>query len=413
MKRTLFLGFFGLLLLAACSQAPAPNADAELAAQRLSTHADDAATSVAVDKKLGAVYVIGNTGGSLNNPNSGDTDVFLRRYNRSGRVVWKRQLGTNEEDYADGVATDGKGSVYAGYIVGAPDGYREGKLEKFRADGTSVWSRTFDVDTYFDGRGGLALSTDASGNVYVTGSTGFAFDLRKYSAAGSLLWTKHAEGNGTFFVPTGVGTDTSGNVYVSVNDVDDSYIAPSVLKYSPGGKQLFYKTISSKTSDLELTGLQVQGNALYLAGTKHYNWVGDIDKKSDADGFVAKYSLTGEKVWQKGFGTPAYDIVNGVSADASGNLYVTGYTYGALGGSNQGGSDVFLSKFSSGGSALWTKQIGSKGDDSGNAVVAYSGSELYLAGSAGGALKGSTYRGGQDGFLRRTDGGGDRVWTDQ
>ena len=408
MKRILF---FGLLLLTACSQTPVSVAP-DISTQSLGTRSDDVVTSAVVDTELGAVFVIGETNGALSSAKPSSTDVFLKRYDRSGKVIWKRQLVTKGEDYADGVVTTGKEFVYAGYVVTTPEGETSGRLEQFRADGTPVWSRTFDVDTYYDGRGGLALSADASGNVYVTGSLGFAFELRKYSAAGSLLWTEYAEGGGIFFVPTGVGTDANGDVYVTANEVDDSYITPSILKYSPSGKQLFGKALVVK-GDVELTGLQVQGNALYLAGTKHYNWVGDIDKKSDADGFVAKYSLSGERVWQQGFGTSTYDEVNSVSVDPSGSVYVTGFTYGALGGANQGNSDIFLRKLDGRGNTLWTKQIGSRGGDSGTAVAAYSSNELYLAGSVSGKLAGGTYHGGEDGFLRRTDGSGNRVWTDQ
>ena len=403
MKRVLF---FGLLLLAACSQAPTPATNPELLAQRLGTRADDAATGVAIDTNLGAVYVLGVTEGSLGGTNKGKTDVILQRYTRGGEVVWKRQLGTGGYDSAGGVATDSKGFVYAGYNA---------TLSKLGANGNSVWKRTLQVETPYGTEAVelSALATDKDGNVYAAGATYETMVLFKYTGTGALQWTKSAQGNGMFFSPTGISTDTNGNVYVTANDVDDCCLANAILKYSPSGTQLFNKSISTKTNDLELTGLQVQNNALYLVGTKHYNWGGDYGRKYEGDGFVARYSLNGAREWQKGFGTTSYDGAHGLSVGADGSVYVTGYTYGALDGTNQGGSDAFMSKFSSSGSALWTKQIGSKGDDRGNAVVAYSSSELYLAGGAGGALKGGTYRGGQDGFLRRTDGNGNRVWTDQ
>lgn len=411
MKRILF---FGLLLLAACSQAPTPTGNADLAAQQLGTRADDALVSVAVDTKLGAVFVMGSTEGSLDGTNKGYNDVILRRYNRNGGVVWKRQLGSSGYDGAGAVATDGRGFVYAGYTLDAPDGTAS-KLEKLRSDGTSVWNRAIQTRTPYGNQTVevSALATDKDGNIYAGGAFYETMYLLKYSSKGSLLWTRSAQGGGIFFYPSGISTDASGNVYVTANDIDDSYIANTVLKYSSSGKQLFSKTISSKTNDLELTGLQVQGDALYLVGTKHYNWAGDYGKKYDNDGVVAKYSLSGAKVWQKGFGTTMYDDANGVSVDSDGGVYVTGYTNGTLGGRQVGGSDIFLRKFGTEGNALWTKQIGSKGDDRGYAVAAYSSSELYLVGSAGGALKGGTYRGGQDGFLRRTDGAGNMVWTDQ
>lgn len=410
MKRILF---FGLLLLAACSQAPAPTseANAELVAQRLGTRADDAATSVALDTKLGAVYVMGVTEGSLGGANKGKTDVILQRYNRSGKVVWGRQLGGSSYDRAGGVATDSQGFLYAGYTTGT-----SGKLEKFRADGTSVWSRTLQIDAAYSEMYVAALSTDANDNIYVAGATGYIGEimfLRKYSSTGLLLWTQQVEGYGLFFYPTSVGTDRSGNAYITANEVDDSYIANVILKYTPNGKQLFNKTIDAKTSDLELNGLQIQNEALYLVGTKYYNWEGNPFEKSDTDGFVAKHSLNGERVWQKGFGTTTYDGANGLSVDADGGTYLTGYTHGTLGAKRAGDSDIFLRKLDRSGNTLWTKQFGSKGGEGGSAVAAYSENELYLVGSTDSTLPGGTHRGGYDGFLSRTDSAGNRVWTDQ
>ncbi len=416
MRRTLF---FGLLLLAACSQAPAPtpgtdaSTNPELIAQRLSTRADDVATSVAVDSKLGAVYVMGVTEGSLAGANKGESDIILQRYNRSGKVVWKRQFGTSGYDSAGAITADSKGVLYAAYTLDGPEG-TAGRLEKFRSDGTAVWNRTVQTKTSYGYEPVTvsALTTDKDGNIYAAGALYETMYLFKYSGAGSLQWTKSVEGGGLFFYPTGIGTDAGKNIYITVNEVDDSYITNTILKYSPTGTQIFNKTISAATNDLELTGLQVQGDALYLVGTKHFNWAGDLDKPYDDDGFVAQYSLSGNRVWQQGFGTRSYDDASGVTADASG-VYVTGFTYGTLAGKQIGGSDIFLRKFSTGGSTLWTKQIGSAGDDYGNSVATYSKNELYLAGSTGGALKGTTHRGGQDGFLRRTDGAGNIVWTDQ
>jgi hypothetical protein len=47
---------------------------------------------------LGSVYVAGATNGSLDGPNAGDYDVFLRKYDESGNLLWARQLGSPAAD---------------------------------------------------------------------------------------------------------------------------------------------------------------------------------------------------------------------------------------------------------------------------------------------------------------------------
>ncbi len=396
MKRTLMLA--GLLALAACSQAPVPPASsAKLTIQKLSTAADDRALELAVHTGSGAVYALTDSYRTDESTGEDSSRVFLQRYNRSGSVAWTQKLGNEAYNSANALATDRGGNLYVSY---------NDRLEKRRGDGSVVWSRTV--------TGVSALEADPSGNVYVGSDdgTGTMF-LSKYTAAGSRTWSRGVEGRGIFIVPNGLATDAAGNVYAAVSDYDDCCLWSKLLKYSPSGQQLVNKEIGSSSGDVELKDVAVVGNALYLTGNLHSSWEFNPDVPNDVNGLLIKLSLTGSEGWRKVFGTPETDVVNALTADGSGNLYLTGYTYGNLGGAQPGGSDAFLRKFNANGGTLWTKQIGSSGDDAGNAVVAYSSGELYLAGEAGGALLGSTHRGGQDAFLRRTDGNGNRVWTDQ
>ncbi|MCC6680089.1 MAG: SBBP repeat-containing protein [Phycisphaeraceae bacterium] len=65
------------------------------------------------------------------------------------------------------------------------------------------------------------------------------------------------------------------------------------------------------------------------------------------DAFVSRYDSSGNVAWTHQFGTSSYDYNNGVATDAAGNLFITGYTFGSLGGPNAGASDAFLVKFAS------------------------------------------------------------------
>ena len=54
--------------------------------------------------------------------------------------------------------------------------------------------------------------------------------------------------------------------------------------------------------------------------------------------------------WTKQLGTSSLDSGNGVTTDSSGNIYVTGLTYGGLdGNTNSGETDIFLVKYNSSG----------------------------------------------------------------
>ena len=77
-----------------------------------------------------------------------------------------------------------------------------------------------------------------------------------------------------------------------------------------------------------------------------------------------KYNSSGTKQWTKQLGTSKHDRARGVATDSSGNVYVTGDTYGGLdGNTNAGYNDLFLVKYNSSGTKQWTKQLGSSSRD--------------------------------------------------
>ena len=87
------------------------------------------AWGVAADGK--ALTVTGYTFGDLDADNAGSFDVFVRRYNRAGTAVWKRQFGTTKADLGIDVAADGKGFTILGHTQGALGGDPKGNLDVF------------------------------------------------------------------------------------------------------------------------------------------------------------------------------------------------------------------------------------------------------------------------------------------
>ena len=64
------------------------------------------------------------------------------------------------------------------------------------------------------------------------------------------------------------------------------------------------------------------------------------------------FGQSNTKQWTKQLGTKDNDYGDGVTTDSSGNIYVTGYTYGGLDGNTNSGtiySDIFLFKYNSDG----------------------------------------------------------------
>jgi len=124
-------------------------------------------------------------------------------------------------------------------------------------------------------------------------------------------------------------------------------------------------------------------------------------------------SVQGQRIeWTRQFGTSESDRGSGVSTDGLGNVYISGFTEGSLGGTNAGGNDAFLRKYNASGTLQWTRQFGSSENDQGNGVSADGFGGVYITGRTDGSLEG-TNAGGADAFLRKYDASGTHQWTRQ
>lgn len=319
----------------------------------------------------GNVYMSGNTSASLGGPNLGDADSFVSKYDAAGTLKWVRQLGTSAYDVSDGPSGDGLGNIFIPGItagsLGAPNaGLNDAFVAKYDANGNLLWTRQFGTaaDDY-----GHSVSADGLGNVYLSGETKGSLAapiaglrdvyLAKIDAAGNLLWTRQLGSAGSEYNRS-VSADGMGNVYISGN---------------------------------------TSGN---LGGPNAGNY----------DVFVAKYDAAGNLQWVRQFGTAAYEHSHGVSADALGNVYVTGFTAGDLGAPNAGNYDPFVAKYDAEGNLQWLKQFGTAADDRDTGISTDDLGNVFMSGFTYGSLAGSS-AGDADAFVVEYDAAGNRVWAKQ
>ncbi|HEY8280342.1 MAG TPA: SBBP repeat-containing protein [Bdellovibrionota bacterium] len=142
-------------------------------------------------------------------------------------------------------------------------------------------------------------------------------------------------------------------------------------------------------------------NNIYIAGGTYGSFSGYTNAGS-YDCFFAKYDTNGNQQWVIQFGTSAYDFCMGIVLDASGNIYLVGYTSGAFSGfTNAGLFDIFLAKYTSAGVRTWLKQFGTNRDDIPLAIDVDGSNRPVFAGFTSGTFSGETSAGGEDAFLAR------------
>jgi hypothetical protein len=311
---------------------------------------------------------------------------------------WSKKFGGSSSDYPYDVAVDNNGNVYiTGYFYsyidfGGGTLYSKGSYDIFVASftpaGTPRWSKAFG-GTSSDY--GFSVDTDAAGNVYLAGyfyntvnfggSTltskgGPDIFLASFDSTGKHRWSKGFGGTSSDLA-YGVAADSSGNVYIT---------------------GYFYNTV-------------LFGGSTSLTSKGYY------------DIFLAAFDTNGKYRWAKGFGgtgTSSYDYGYGIATDGSGNVYITGYTYGGLtfGGATltgKGSYDIFLASFTPSGTHRWSKLFGSSSSDYGYALATDASGNVYLTGMfynsinfGGGTL---SSKGSNDTFIASFTSAGAHRWS--
>jgi hypothetical protein len=292
--------------------------------------------------------------------------------------VGTQQIGTSSTDCGFGITTDSSGNIYVtGYTVGDLDGNSNaGELDlfvvKYSSTGVKQWTRQLGTSAKDSGR---SISTDSNDNVYVTGYT--VGDLDGNSSAGS----------------------------------NDFFIA----KYSSSGDKQWTRQLGTSSSDYGFGIATDSNDNVYVTGYTE----GDLDGNSSAgnkDIFIVKYSSSGDKQWTRQLGTSSNEVGYDITINSSDNVYVTGYTEGDLDGNSSAGggtADLFVVKYDSEGVKQWTRQLGTSSNEVGYNITSDSSSNVYVTGYTSGDLDGNTNAGSIDFFVVKYSGSGDKQWTRQ
>lgn len=234
-------------------------------------------------------------------------------------------------------------------------------------------------------------------------------------AAGLLLWgcllsksvdaqtaahqSSRRYGSTSFDGGTGVAVNGAGEVYVTGEFSQSvSFGGPAlssaggtdvfIAKYSPNGAHAWSRRGGGTNTD-NPTSIAVDsaGNVVVVGaffGTADFGGGNHISAGNN-DVFVAKYDSGGTHLWSQRFGDTGYDGALAVAIDPHDNIYMTGYfdvkiDFGGGTLSSAGSSDIFVVKFDDGGGHLWSQRFGGTLSDVGRAVACRGTGAVTLAG---------------------------------
>jgi len=188
---------------------------------------------------------------------------FIAKYNTSGVIQWQQKMGgvTPDKPNFNAITIDGSDNIYV--AGGAPTGTPGALLVKYNTSGAIVFQTRYSLTstTRF-----LGVTTDSSGNVYVTGETTGTGKIlvAKMDSSGVLSWSRsigetdalYNEGHGIHIHPSGdvcvvgildnIGEGGISDIFYSRVPADGSKTG----SYSLGGVTVNYSSVSLGTSTL-------------------------------------------------------------------------------------------------------------------------------------------------------------------
>jgi len=348
---------------------------------------DDTAYALAVDSS-GNVYVTGYSPGA-----GTGSDYATIKYDSSGQEQWvARYNGPANSDYATAIAVDGSGNVY---VTGSSKGVGNASdyaTIKYNSAGQEQWVARYNGPANVWNDQATAIAIDGLGNVYVTGSSqasggNYDYATIKYNSAGQEQWVARYVGpsNRGAEHATAIAVDGSGNVYVTGESFGSgTRFDYATVKYDSAGQEQWVAryngpaNLNDSPSGIALDDL---GN-VYVTGTSFAGTFHDYA--------TVKYDSSGQEQWVARYTRPFNDsFATAIALDGSGNIYVTGYSYGA----GRTPPDYATIKYDSAGQEQWVARYNGPGNsyDSATAIAVDGSGNVYVTGSSIGSGGDSDY----------------------
>ncbi|MBK6484209.1 MAG: T9SS type A sorting domain-containing protein [Chitinophagaceae bacterium] len=300
---------------------------------------------------------------------AGVEDGILAYFNPDGQRLWATYYGGEDEDIIRRLKQDYEGNVImVGYSnsdsgIATPDAWQPVNnkhsdliLSKWTSDGELIWGTFLGGESEDHGR---SVDADINGNIYINGSTGSAFGIKKnayrdhnsggqdyliakYSSTGALKWcsywggSEEDRGRGVRVDPMGeyvyfigysasdTGVTTPGTFQPVWSQGFDGQGLPThdavIMKWHTNGYPVWSTYLGDGSEDRG-RGVTMIGNDVYFGGTTTSPTIISTPDGFQPvyggkdDMFVEKFDSAGNRIWGSYYGGPERESVLALATD--------------------------------------------------------------------------------------------------
>jgi len=363
---------------------------------------DDWGYDIVVDSS-GNIYVTGDSDGG-----SSGNDAVTIAYDPDGNELWAATYDgpDNLSDGTRAIAITSSGIIcVTGITYTSGGGGGDILTIAYDIAGNELWAATYDGPAN-SGDSARAIASDSSGNIYVTGMcrvipTDTDFATVAYDSSGNELWSATYDGPANSWeMAYDITTDAAGNVYVTGwSEGDGTQRDMATIAYDSSGSELWVVRYNGPHNDEDNVYAITtdSSDTIYVTGAS-YNSTTLYDYATIA------YDSSGNELWVATYDGPDSnsDLASSIVTDSTGNIYVTGLSY-----SNATDNDYTTIAYDSSGNELWVAKYNGteNANDYGADIATDSSGFIYVAGESRGA--GSEW----DYATVAYDSSGNEVWT--
>ena len=310
---------------------------------------------------------------------AGDYDAFAARLDNNGNLVWNTFLGSsdsslNKGDIGHGIAVDGDGNTYVtgyswntwGAPVRAMSDYRDGFAAKLDCNGNLAWNTFLGSDGDDFGNG---ITVDVNGDVFAVGQSCGAWGtpVRAYSGwcdgyavklndSGSVVWNTFL-GGAPKDKAAAVAVDLESNLYV-VGYSDASWGTP-VRAYSAeadayaasldsSGSLVWNTFLGGSDNDYGNEITADEQGSIYVMGYSRETWDSPTYPFTAVpNAFAVELDGNGSLRWNTFIGAGASTYGYAIASYGSGNIFLAGTGFASWGlpvRAYTGSGDAFAAK---------------------------------------------------------------------